>query len=167
MGGEHTIKEAPLANALGLGDANGRLVVGLERDCLGAPARRGSELPRCCPEHICVCEGLGMWCWSSRSISKQLVVTSANQTSERPRRPDGAIRAGVMLAVAGVELGSVAQVAPRNWVGRYCSLQFKSNKTIILVKSYMLLKLVVEVLKCTMVLNAHRSGSAPRESWTN
>ena len=166
MGGEHTIKEAPLANALGLGDANGRLVVGLERDCLSAPARRGSELPRCCPEHLFVCGGLEKRCWSSRGISK-LVVASANQTSGRPRRPDVAIRAGVMLAVAGVELGSVAQVAPRNWVGRYCSLQFKSNKTIILVKSYMLLKLVVEVLKCTMVLNAHRSGSAPRESWTN
>ena len=97
MGGEHTIKEAPLADALGLGDANGRLVVGLERDCLRAPALRGSELPRCCPEHICVCGGLEKWCWSSRSISK-LVVTSANQTSGRPRRPDVAIRAGVMLA---------------------------------------------------------------------
>lgn len=132
MGGEHTIKEAPLADALGLGDANGRLVVGLERDCLSAPARRGSELPRCCPEHLFVCGGLEKRCWSSRGISK-LVVASANQTSGRPRRPDVAIRAGVMLAVARVELGSVADVAPRKWVGRYYSLQFKP-KTMSLVQ---------------------------------
>ena len=40
-----------------------------------------------------------------------------------PMSPSGL--ASCLLAVARVELGSVAQVAPRKWIGRYYSLQFK------------------------------------------
>ena len=113
-------------------------MVGLEGDGLCAPARRGSELPRCCPEHVCVCGGLEkrvLELWEYFKAGGRVGESDLGTPATTRCRHHGWRHACLPLH-GWRQLGSVAQVAIWGWIGRYNSLYLQS-KTKILIGSHL------------------------------
>lgn len=140
LGGVYTVKKAPLSNALSFGNTNCRLVVGLERHSFCISPRRGGELSRCCPEHLCVLKGWRRGVGSSKYFKAVDVIGESDLGDMR--RPDVAIpRTRLTLAVLGqcvlVELVSSWNAHHLdNGVLRYVTgrrIRAESRRTLLLV----------------------------------